>query len=494
VGKSADPCRFSYLHRRFDQPNLVIFDNCRYDVNLFSYAILTRFASMDRTTTSLPAFDGNAQASSQSDQDYWSFQGRSERQFSHGYLQYPAMMVPQMQGEIIDHICAAFPETKHVWDPFVGSGTSLGESMLRGLDFSGNDINPLAVLVSKTKRGPLNVQAIEEKAIFLFERIAADNSDRIELDFPGRDKWFTQTASRRLSRIRRSICAETSLWARRFFWIALAETIRLTSNSRTSTFKLHIRSKEALKRERKDPLAVFKTTVIDNISHLRDFKEMLIENGHVRNGQYAAKTNIELSNTTKLDKKFLRDNKADLIITSPPYGDNQTTIPYGQYSYLPLNWIPLEDIDAKATSDFLESTCAIDSMSLGGSKRDAARKAEPISAMSPKFKVLYDELGKKSDTAQKKVASFFYDLDSCIPPLLDRLNPGGHLVWTLGNRTVANMTVPLDDILLELFAARGAFVPMQFERTIPFKRMAGRNSVSQTMTKETVIIMQKAAI
>jgi hypothetical protein len=446
---------------------------------------------MDRTTADLAIFDEGSPAPFQSDQDYWSFQGRSEREFSHAYLQYPAMMVPQMQGEILDHICAAFPETRHVWDPFVGSGTSLGECMLRGLDFSGNDINPLAVLVSKTKRGPLNVQAISEKAKYLFERIDADTSARIAVTFPGREKWFSNEASIRLSCIRRGICGETSLWARRFFWVALAETIRLTSNSRTSTFKLHIRDAEDLKRERKDPLKVFRATVEGNISHLSAFKDRLIENGHVDRGQYVGTTNIALCNSTKLHPTFLKKNKADLIITSPPYGDNQTTIPYGQYSYLPLNWIPLEDIDSKATNQFLESTCAIDSMSLGGSKRDACKKAEPICEMSPTFRSLYKELGKRSDDAQKKVASFFYDLDSCITPLLTRLNDGGHMVWTLGNRTVANLTVPLDNILLELFAARGAFLPMQFERNIHSKRMAGRNSVSKTMTKETIIIMQK---
>lgn len=445
---------------------------------------------MDRTTAARAVLDDGSNNSGQVDKEYWSFQGRSTREFSHAYLQYPAMMVPQMQGEIIDQICGAFPETKHVWDPFVGSGTSLGESMLRGLNFTGNDINPLAVLVSKTKRGPLNVHAIGERATFLFETIDRSKSNRIAVNFPGREKWFSTEAAISLSRIRRSICAEPSLWARRFFWVALAETVRLTSNSRTSTFKLHIRDAADLKRVRKDPVKVFKKIVLENIGHLEAFKSQLVENGHVLRGQYSGTTDIALHSTTDLPPSFLENNLVDLIITSPPYGDNQTTIPYGQYSYLPLNWIPLEDIDERASKDYLETTNAIDAMSLGGSKRNAAIKAEPICEKSPTFRALYDSLGKKSDAA-KKVASFLYDLDSCIEPLVDRLNDGGHMVWTLGNRTVANLTVPLDQILLELFAARGAFLPIQFERTIHSKRMARRNSISKTMTKETIVIMQK---
>lgn len=425
------------------------------------------------------------------DEDYWSFHGRSEREFAHAYLQYPAMMVPQMQGELIDHICKAYPHTRHVWDPFVGSGTSLGECMLRGLDFTGNDINPLAVLVSKTKSGPLNIQAIREKKALVFERINSDRSEKLEVTFPGRDKWFSREVSVRLSRIRRAICAETSLWARRFFWVALAETIRLTSNSRTSTFKLHIRAEEDLAKARKDPLQVFRSTVENNVEHLSAFCDRLKDAGYAKHGRYAGKTEISLLNTSDLPTKFLKDRPADLIVTSPPYGDNQTTIPYGQYSYLPLNWIPLDDIDSTATAAFLETTCAIDSMSLGGSRRGASEKANLICQKSATFSALYQTLKDTSNEAQKKVASFFHDLDCCIDPLLDRLAPGGNMAWTLGNRTVANTTVPLDVILLELFATRGVRLTKQLARTIPTKRMAGRNSVSNTMTRETVFILQK---
>lgn len=37
---------------------------------------------------------------------------------------------------------------------------------------------------------------------------------------------------------------------------------------------------------------------------------------------------------------------------------------YGQYSYLPLSWIDLQDIDKKISSEYLENFSMIDSMSL----------------------------------------------------------------------------------------------------------------------------------
>ena len=80
------------------------------------------------------------------DDEYWSFKGRSKRHHCHDLIQYPAMMVPEMQGELIDVVLEEDPDVRTLLDPFVGSGTTLGEAMCRGLDFLGIDINPLAVL------------------------------------------------------------------------------------------------------------------------------------------------------------------------------------------------------------------------------------------------------------------------------------------------------------------------------------------------------------
>ncbi len=85
-------------------------------------------------------------AYSLADDSYWSFKGRSNRQHCHALIQYPAMMVPQMQGELIDAIQSEDKNITTVFDPFVGSGTTLGESMMRGLDFVGHDINHLQYL------------------------------------------------------------------------------------------------------------------------------------------------------------------------------------------------------------------------------------------------------------------------------------------------------------------------------------------------------------
>jgi DNA methylase len=148
-------------------------------------------------------FDANlcrrVSAYTREDSDYWSFRRNGAREHSHGYFQYPAMMVPEMISDLIRAIIDVKPNTKAVLDPFAGSGTVMTEAMLQGRDFLARDVNPLAILLCKVKRGPFFPEAMRDKAQDLLARIKNDKKQRIEVTFPGRDKWFTADAAVELS-------------------------------------------------------------------------------------------------------------------------------------------------------------------------------------------------------------------------------------------------------------------------------------------------------
>ena len=63
---------------------------------------------------------------------------------------YPAKAVPEMINDLIKKVMS-IRSINTVLDPFVGSGTTALEAKYLGLDFWGSDLNPLAVLLSKTK-------------------------------------------------------------------------------------------------------------------------------------------------------------------------------------------------------------------------------------------------------------------------------------------------------------------------------------------------------
>ena len=50
------------------------------------------------------------------DAQYWSFADRGGRQFVHSLFQYPAMMVPRLQGKLLESFVSLDPGIAEVYD------------------------------------------------------------------------------------------------------------------------------------------------------------------------------------------------------------------------------------------------------------------------------------------------------------------------------------------------------------------------------------------
>ncbi len=426
------------------------------------------------------------------DSDYWSFKEDTKRQKSHVYFNYPAMMVPAMQSELISCIVKNVSNIKTVLDPFVGSGTVMAECMYHGLSFQGLDINPLAILLCKAKKGPFYEKAIKNKIDSLNSKIDSDDKLSIDVSFVNRDKWFTKEVLQSLSRIRRAILDENMLWARRFFWVAFGETIRQSSNSRTSTFKLHIRSKEDIDSREIDVIGKFKSILRNNYEHFCLHKSDLNDANELSKGSYKHQIKLHLGDSAK-KIPCMNGKKIDLIISSPPYGDNHTTVTYGQFSYLPLQFIPTKDIDNKIPQDVLNITTYIDKLSLGGStSKDINRKVcKELFDISPTLKRIIADLSVEHKDKTYKVINFYEDLRNSLKNCLSVLRKDGYMVWTVGNRNVGGISIPLDKILQEILEHYGSKLVLKLDRDICNKRMASRNKNTKTMTKEEILIMRK---
>ena len=290
----------------------------------------------------------------------------------------------------------------------------------------------------------------------------------------------------------RAIRAEDALWSRRFFWVALAETVRLTSNSRTSTFKLHVRPADEIASRAIDPVGVFAAIVERNLNRLRENASLLEASGSIRSGRYEGQVQVAWGDTASEDQRN-GQVKADLLVTSPPYGDNATTVPYGQHAFLPLQWIDLDDIEAGISPEFLSNTHAIDSRSLGGLRSGALEEVESVCQRSKSLTRLLRRLRDEPRDRAIRVAAFWRDLDTCLLTVLHRLRKNAYMVWVVGGRRVANRAIPMHSILAELIESRGGVPVTLLERRIPSKRMAVRNDISETMVCERVLIMRKGA-
>lgn len=418
----------------------------------------------------------------------WTTGGAVHRTHAPAYFQYPAMMSPVVQRDLLAMIRKVAPEVNSVLDPFAGSGTVLSEAMYAGLDCYASDLNPLALLLCRVKAGPYQPDALRSRIAEVLQRAKADKSRAVETKLRDHSKWFRSRAVTELSRLRRSIRLVADKSQRRFLWACLAETVRRTSNSRTSTYKLHIRAPGTL--DSVDwPQEVFESVAIANAEKHREVKEHLAARGLLAGGHYTGRLTTRLQDATNLP----RDLQCDLLMTSPPYGDNVSTVPYGQNSYLPLNWIDLEDICNGVQDDILVSTHEIDRRSLGGA-RPRIRDLESLQYLLDESEALGRTIAQLTNLPpdrRARVLGFIRDLRATLPTLARAVRPNGYMLWTVGQRRVGGVEIPLAQILTDELRAHNMVFLAQCMRTLPQKRMALRNSTSPTMRREYLIAFRR---
>lgn len=423
----------------------------------------------------------------------WTSPEYNRREYVHSFFQYPAMMVPVVQKKIIEIIISFNPNMINALDPFMGSGTTLVACMENGLNCYGQDINPLAVLVAKTRTGPFFISAIKRKKEQLFNDIENDSSPEIAISFTGLDKWFQTDVAKDLSKIYRAILKEKNIAIRRFYWVILAETVRLTSNDRTSTFKLHVRPEKEIKNRKVLPIDYFKKHFSKCLEDVESYSWCLLNSNKLSKGHYKGSLNINL-----LDSKesiFTPNHEFDgfdLLVTSPPYGDNKTTVTYGQHSFLPLQWIELHDIDKNANQSFLKTTSEIDRRGIGGSNAKMQNCIrDKMFSVSPTLKSTYIQILGIDTKKCNKVLNFFNDMFLTIDKIYTVMKNNSFQVWTIGNRTVAGIEIRNDKILCEYLKFKGAVLVKRINREILNRRMAKRNSISSLMTCEDILIFRK---
>jgi hypothetical protein len=420
----------------------------------------------------------------------WNGPAQVRRENAPAYFQYPAMMSPAVQRDLLRLILHAAPHSTSLIDPFCGSGTVLSEAMYAGLECWASDMNPLAVLLCQVKSGAYAPERLDSLLKSILTRVASDRSRAISTDLPNWQKWFRTAAARQLSSLRRSIRRVRDLDSRRFFWACIAETVRTTSNSRTSTYKLHIRPGEEIEGVPL-PIEVFKAVAKLNIEKHRQVAEHLSELKYLDGEKYSRSLEVHWQDAgDKFPRAF------DILMTSPPYGDNVSTVPYGQSAYLPLQWIDLSDIGEGMPPSVLCNTQSIDNLSLGGRRPRWAKvnAFESLRKRSPSLDALLRQLARRPHDRTTRVLGFVRDLDAVLPNLLTSVRAGGYLVWTVGNRRVGGHEVPLADILCELVRDRGIVFVGRCKRRIPHKRMPSRNSISPTIKDEHVIVFRRVSM
>lgn len=404
----------------------------------------------------------------------WDFRTANTKEYTHCYHTYPAMMIPQVARKLITDYA---PEGKLelIFDPYMGSGTSLVEASINNINSIGTDLNPLARLISKAKTTHYDLDTIQNllaeiqfKIGFYSEsKVRNRNFDRIS----NHTYWYSEESLLKLSYLAQLIeDIEQSIY-QEFFNICISETVREVSYTRNGEFKRYRMTEDSISKFNPDVFKTFEIKVVRNIKGLAEYNQ-------IKNDKYSIICDFNSSNGIPAD--IIADESVDMVITSPPYGDSHTTVAYGQFSRWANEWFGHKDAQK------------LDSILMGGRKQSLILFGDSI--IVPEL----NEIKRKDAKRYIEVISFLNDYFMSIRNVASTIRPGGRVCYVVGNRRVKDTQINLDYFTAEAFEKFGFEHNITIVRSIPNKRMPSKNSPTNksgkkvsTMTNEYIVILTK---
>jgi hypothetical protein len=279
----------------------------------------------------------NGEASSRKESTY----------LSHGLHRYKGKFYPQLCRSLIN--IASVRPGDLVLDPFMGSGTTLVESAIAGIDSIGFDLNPLAHLIAETKLGLLKTSMVSlYAALRRFEIVLAQECRELGLTWSGPlapepegdrrfpplrlaqecrmaeaadeiRRWFPPAVCHKLVAVLKSIRRIRLPAFRGLVRVCLSDQIRSVSQQEPRDLRIRKRLQEI---EDAPLLSLLSRKLLKEIEKLNAGIPIL-----GRSSNIGAAT-AELRDARSVERRthpILSRRRVDAIVTSPPYAN---ALPY----------------------------------------------------------------------------------------------------------------------------------------------------------------------
>ena len=403
----------------------------------------------------------------------WDFRESDTKEYTHCFHTYPAMMIPQIARKLLKEYGI---EGGWLLDPYCGTGTSLVEASLFGMHSTGCDINPLVRLVAAAKSTPVCLSVLDKtlselnKYLFEIECRESNLPNAPIPNIPNLTYWFSDEVIRTLACLRAGISRVKDKALQNFILVAFSETVREVSYTRNGEFKLYRMPTNKLKDFKPDVLGIFSKKLSRNRQGLASYLGKRKD----------VKVSVSMANTVQGELPTPRPPEGyDIVITSPPYGDSQTTVAYGQFSRLAAEWIELPNARK------------VDKIEMGGLRSKETLTGSPVSSAVEKIRLI-------DEKRAKEVSAFYIDLERSISSIAKACSPHATICYVVGNRRVKGVVLPTDEFVVDAFRQHGFVHKATMVRNIPNKRMPKKNSpsniageTSTTMLEENIVICQR---
>ena len=404
----------------------------------------------------------------------WDF-GDTREDLIHRIHPYPARFPAFITTKALEYADAQGVEVRSMADVFCGCGTTAVEAKRNGKDFWGCDINPLATLIAQVKTHRYRDHdlgrtygAIREEVL----RSGVTSEDRARIGETIR-YWFGEDNIDDLIRLDRAIRRTTGSHGthRRFFQCGFSAILKATSYWLTKSIKPQ-------RDPHKEPRAVMEAFE-DQVALMRRANK-----GNVF-PRPAATTRIRARNF--LGNTRSRD-RADLIVTSPPYVTS--------YNYADIHQLSTLWLGYAADYRVLRRNMLGNRYGVRPPRDHVVRKLGDAAWRT------YRDMRSQSPSHASSIARYFVDLDSAVQRCWEVLAPGGMAVFVIGNTQYKGVKVDNAEHL-ETCMGRAGFgrvrtIPRRVSLKImtPYRDAHGRftrdSSQRQVYAEEFVLIGRKA--
>jgi SAM-dependent methyltransferase len=388
--------------------------------------------------------------------------------FTHGLHRFAAKYVPQVPAWALDTFGG---RGAVVLDPFMGSGTTLVEGVLRGATSVGVDIDPLARFIARAKVTPVDHARIADlggEVAAGWRAPAPEPARRRPMpDVSNFAHWFAAAQWGWLQSLEDSILAlDCDDDERAFLLVVFSSTLRWVSNADDQSQKTYVSGTL-----RKAPPAVpdvfwrFLRRAVDGLADLN------------RKRHSDAVTVIpDAACATRLG---LPAASVDLAVTSPPYLDS---VDYPYNMMLEYFWLgPRLGVPDRTAFNALRRRPI-------GAKNPAERidlppalaGVVPLDAMPPARRVA--------------ATTYFALMERHFHEMARVLRPGARFVFVVGNSQTVSDVVPLHESLVRLAAAAGLSLERAFGYRIRRHYMKfPRNGRGGIILIDWVLVLRKQA-
>lgn len=384
--------------------------------------------------------------------DYsWSFSDKTIKDTSyitHGYYTYPAKFIPQLASRLIkEYSC----EGDVIIDPFMGSGTTVIEAIVNNRIGIGTDINDIAYLIAKVKTTPIRsmdlLQEFHKIETDLRIRLNGNYAEFLKKSMPQIpeneriDYWFLPQQKEKLAIIFSRLLEINHSDIRDFFLVAFAQILKSSS----------IWLQKSVKPTRDPQKKIYEPFVL----FANQAKKMIRK--HDEFNRILDKKVINSINDFRIiqcqDSRNLpcEDEKAQVIVTSPPY---VTSYEYADLHQLPSLWF-----------GYLRDLPEFRKKFIGSSYKNR----EKIDIKSTIAQTIVEQLGESKKT--REVRYYFADMFETFVEIKRTLRSGGKACIVIGNTQFQGVDILNAEFFQEQFENLGFTTHKIIHREIPSKML-----------------------